>query len=109
MAALILYVLAALIRLAYFNVVEEELQFKAKRQRKEYEGLPVTTVALLFPLLYILHDFIDFSFVSGYGIALVVIACAFVLKFRVRKFGFQGMLVLAILGIMELILLLAGV
>ena len=42
------YVLAALIRLAYYNVTEEELQSKDEK-RKYYEGLPVTSVALIVP------------------------------------------------------------
>ena len=44
-------VLCALVRLAYFNVMEEERQEQETGSRKWYLGLPVTTIALLC-LLY---------------------------------------------------------
>lgn len=44
-----LYVLAALIRLAWFNVDEEERQDADNGQREMYLGLPVTTSALFLP------------------------------------------------------------
>ena len=43
-----LYVLAALIRLAWFNVDEEERYDTDNGQREMYLGLPVTTAALFF-------------------------------------------------------------
>ena len=44
------YVLAALIRLAYYNVTEDEL-LEEGSGRDAYEGLPVTTATIMFPLL----------------------------------------------------------
>lgn len=44
-----LYVLAALVRLAWFNVDEEERQDTDNGQREMYLGLPVTTAALFLP------------------------------------------------------------
>ena len=46
-----LYVLCALIRLAWFNVDEEERQDATDSQRELYRGLPVTTSALFLPTL----------------------------------------------------------
>ena len=43
----ILYVLAAVIRLAYFNVTEETRQQQTTEKRKYYQGLPVTTSAFI--------------------------------------------------------------
>ena len=50
-AVLVLYILAALIRLAYFNVTEEERQRTEGGTRKVYTGLPVTSAALIFPIV----------------------------------------------------------
>lgn len=50
-----IYVLTALIRLAYFNVIEVELQNKNEK-RKYCEGLPVTSVALIIPFIYSICD-----------------------------------------------------
>ncbi len=47
-----LFVLAGLIRLAYFNVTEEQRQKETDETRKSYSGLPITASALIFPLFY---------------------------------------------------------
>ena len=46
------YVLAGLIRLAYFNVTEEQRQKETDECRKTYSGLPITSAALIFPIFY---------------------------------------------------------
>ena len=51
----VLYVLAAMIRLAYFNVMEEEDQNRDESGAKIYTGLPVTSAALIFPAVLLLH------------------------------------------------------
>lgn len=53
-AALCVFTLAGLIRLAYFNVTEEERQQTEGGGRKYYLGLPITASALVFPLFYLL-------------------------------------------------------
>lgn len=52
--ALCVFTLAGLIRLAYFNVTEEERQQTEGGGRKYYLGLPITASALAFPLFYLL-------------------------------------------------------
>ena len=47
-----LYVLAGLIRLAYFNVTEELRQKETESCRKSYSGLPITSAALIFPIFF---------------------------------------------------------
>ena len=49
------YVLAALIRLAYFNVSEEDRQKETTECRRSYEGLPVTCCSFILPMVYLLH------------------------------------------------------
>ena len=48
----VMIVLCAVIRLGYFNVMEEERQRSTAENRKEYEGMPVTSVAMILPLIY---------------------------------------------------------
>lgn len=50
-AILLFYVLAGLIRLAWFNVSEEVRQDETEEKRKYYQGLPITSMAVLLPLL----------------------------------------------------------
>lgn len=46
------FVLAGLIRLAYFNVTEELRQQETDECRKSYTGLPITASALIFPTFF---------------------------------------------------------
>ena len=51
---LVLYGLAGLVRLAHFNVVEEKRQEQTDTDKKYYQGLPITSMAIALPLLYVL-------------------------------------------------------
>lgn len=103
---LVLYVLAALIRLAYFNVTEEERQEQTAEVRKEYLGLPVTSAALIIPLIYIFVLFLKDKFYLVYGATLLIVAIAFISKFKIKKLKLKGMLAVLIIGIIELAILL---
>jgi len=102
---LILYMLAALIRLAYFNVMEDARQEESTECRKSYEGLPVTSVALILPLLYPLITLLGQLTYLAYGALLLVIAVLFLSKIKVTKFKLKGMIALVIFGVLELLLL----
>ena len=81
-----LYCLCAVIRLAFFNVIEEKRQKAEGGCNKTYRGLPVTSISIIFPLVYILHNFIsDSTFIIVLHILLAVIAFLFVLDFSVPK------------------------
>ncbi len=99
------FVLAALIRLAYFNVMEEKRQKKTSETRKEYTGLPVTTDALIFPLVYALRGLFNANFHIFYAFILLLVAFLFLYKFKVVKPKLKGMIIMTIVGIIELLLL----
>lgn len=103
---LVVYVLAALIRLAYFNVTEEERQETTTEVRKEYLGLPVTSSALIIPLTYIFVLFLKDKFYLLYAAVLLVTAIAFISKFKIKKLKLKGMIAVLIIGIIELVILL---
>lgn len=105
---LVLFVLAALIRLAYYNVTEDELQFNEKASRQYYDGLPVTTIALLVPLIYTLRPVMKSGFLLLYVLCLLLTAIAFLTKFKVRKLGMKGMIVAAFCGVVVLAFLIIG-
>lgn len=105
---LVLFVLAALIRLAYYNVTEDELQFNEKTSRQYYDGLPVTTIALLVPLIYTLRPVMKSGFLLLYVLCLLLTAIAFLTKFKVRKLGMKGMIVAAFCGVVVLAFLIIG-
>jgi len=106
--ALVVYVLAALIRLAYYNVTEDEIQFSGNTSRKYYDGLPVTTVALIIPLIYALRPVMKSGFLLLYSLSLLAVAVAFLSKVKVRKLGMKGMIAAACCGAIVLACLIIG-
>jgi CDP-diacylglycerol--serine O-phosphatidyltransferase len=93
-----LYVLAALTRLAYFNVTEAELQSKDEK-RKYYEGLPVTTVSIIIPIAYALCLYFAVPISVIYNKLLMVIALAFIVRIKVPKLKLRYMLAVCLLGL----------
>ena len=81
----VLYIICAIIRLAYFNVDEIMRQKNENGSRKTYYGLPVTAAAMLFPLIYGLKDLRGAALLPVYQVALFAGAAAFILKFKIRK------------------------
>jgi len=93
-----IYILAAVIRLAYFNVIEIELQNR-KEKRKYYEGMPVTFVAILIPLVYSLCLSLEIPFSSVYNVMLFLFAIAFVTRVKIRKLRGKQLLVFLLIGL----------
>ena len=104
MPILVMFPLCAVIRLAYFNVAEEIRQKKTEDVRKVYEGLPVTSVALIIPLLYSFSEDIGGKlFPAVYGLAMFLIAIAFITRFKVKKPSMKTMLCFIGVGVVELV------
>ena len=103
-----LFVLAALIRLAYFNVMEEERQKKTDEKMKFYQGLPVTSVCLIFPTIMLIQYIVGKSFDISpyYVVALLITAILFVSKIHIKKPGMKGILIMVGIGTVEFILIL---
>lgn len=104
--SVLFYVNAALIRLAYFNVLEIERQQKDPNAEKCYVGLPVTMAALIFPAIMLLHFLVPKDFTIIYFIALSVTGLLFLGRFKIRKPGWKGISVLLVIGFVEFILVL---
>ena len=92
----VVFVLCALVRLAYFDVTEE-LMIKAGEKRKAFEGLPVTNVAIGIPVFFLIATiFLDKSPLAMELImagAYLLIAVLFVVRFRMPKAGVRGLLI----------------
>lgn len=81
-----LYSLCALIRLAFFNVLETKRQQVEEGCNKFYRGLPVTSISIIFPLVYLLRSvFAEAVFTGILQGMLIVVAFLFVLDFKVPK------------------------
>ena len=85
----------AVIRLAFFNVMEEKRQKEEGGCTKSYRGLPVTSVSILLPLVYWLHLLMSQqAFTILLHVFLGGIGFLFVLDFPLRKPGLKGILML---------------
>lgn len=102
---LVLYILAAMIRLAYFNVDEEQRRRTEGGVRKYYTGLPVTSAALIFPTVLMFHYITPFDITPVYfGVAMLV-GFLFLSKIQIRKPGIRGILMLVGVGVIEFLIL----
>ena len=103
------YVLAALIRLAYFNATSDMRQEEAEKTGVTYYiGLPVTSSALVFPLVMLVHFACKWDLTIIYFLVMLVLAMAFVMNVKVRKPGKAGLAVMIIIGLVELIAIIAA-
>ncbi|MDD7537552.1 MAG: CDP-alcohol phosphatidyltransferase family protein [Oscillospiraceae bacterium] len=103
------FTLCALIRLAYFNVMEEERQEGTSEVRKFYLGVPVTSASFIIPAYYLLSLYGGLTDYIVYAIGLFVLGVAFIAPVRVTKPGLKGILFMGLLGIAELVLFLLSV
>lgn len=81
------YGTASVIRLGYFNVMEEKRQQETSEARKYYEGLPITTMAIILPILYLLKPCMAGYFVLILHIAMLVVGFLLILRFQLKKPG----------------------
>ena len=101
-----IFVLCALIRLAYFDVTEEiRMEDENCGKRKFYEGLPVTNVGFILPIFYLIATmFVPQSL--GWSLTMIIgylfLAIAFVTPFKVKKIGVKGIVIL--MGVIGVIL-----
>lgn len=103
---LMIYVLMAMIRLAYFNVQEEKRQKEEGGVRKYYDGLPVTSAALIFPAITLFQFLTPGDMTLLYFIGMAVTGCLFVSKIKIRKPTIKGILICIAIGAVEFAILL---
>ena len=98
---LIFYLLAALIRLAYYNVTEVERQKQETGSRSYFVGLPVTSSSVVFPMVFMISKIFSLELAIVYFITMIIVGFAFILKFSVKEPQWKGLLIIALLGMVE--------
>lgn len=82
----IFFILAAVIRLAYYNVTEEERQQTESGDREYFEGMPVTLVAVIVPILFLFRNVLrEDVFANVYLVMTFCVACAFISSVKIKK------------------------
>ena len=86
LVCIFLYCMCAVIRLAFFNVLEGNRQKTESGCNRFYRGLPVTSISMIFPLVYCVKGLVSPGvFALILHVMLVLVAFLFVLDFSVRK------------------------
>lgn len=98
------YVLCALIRLAYFNVDEQNRQRESTASREIYYGMPVTLSALFLPFLYGLLCLFSRRSNVSLAVLLFVMAVLFLMPFPLKKPKIVGKLCVLLCGVAEILL-----
>ena len=76
-----LYVLCGLIRLAYFNA----LNITKTNEKGYFRGVPITTIAFIYPFIYLLKFICYDVFEIASLITLAILGFLFILNIRVKK------------------------
>lgn len=84
-AILIFYGLAGVIRLGFFNVMEEKRQEETEDARKYYQGLPITSMAVVLPLVFVFSPLFHQYFLIVLHILVLVVGLLFITNFKFRK------------------------
>lgn len=82
---LCLYCVASVIRLGYFNVMEEKRQNETSELRQYYQGLPITSMAIILPFIYLLRKDCGANFLLVIHVAVVVVGVLFISDIKVKK------------------------
>lgn len=88
---MVFFVICGMIRLAYYNVLEEHRQETGGKSG--FVGVPITTSSMTLPLIYILSFFISKGFEYIFAGYLVILAFLFVLKIRLPKPSVKGSII----------------
>ena len=97
------FVLCALIRLAFFNVMEEERQGQTTEKRKSYLGVPVTTIAILLPMVYLAYNYRFCKNRILFPALLVFTGIGYLSPVEIKKPGTRGKIALLLLGMLEVV------
>ena len=95
------YCLCAVIRLAFFNVLEAKRQKTEGGSNKVYRGLPVTSISCILPMAFWLQFLMsDMAFLILLHVLLAVVGFLFILDFKLPKPSLkQILMMIAAMGV----------
>ena len=102
----IIYGLAAVIRLAYFNT----LDICNKSEKGYFIGAPITTISIIYPIVYLIcffNKFEHFPIISS--IFFIIVGISFIYRIKIKKLDDKGKVILSVLGILLIIAVLAKI
>lgn len=101
-----IYCVNSVIRLAYFNVMEEKNRLVTEEGEKYYKGLPITSMAVVLPLIFMVQFFLpDYIFRICLYLALFIVGMLFIIDFRFKKPKNSTLAILVIIVSIALIIM----
>ena len=92
--------LCAVIRLAFFNVLEGKRQQSEGGSTKTYHGLPVTSIAFILPLTYVFSFFVEpQTFKLLLHVVMTATGFLYILDFPLRKPSLKTLLIMIAVAI----------
>ena len=86
MLLLFFYCTAGVIRLAFFNVLEAKHQKSEGGSNKVYRGLPITSISMIFPLVWLLRPLLSAdAFLLVLHLMLGIVGFLFILDIPIKK------------------------
>lgn len=82
---LVFFGIASVTRLAHFNVKAETHQEETSENIKYYEGLPITSIAIALPVIYIFKPLLADNFYILVHITVLLVGVLFITKFKLSK------------------------
>lgn len=80
------YSVCSVIRLAFFNVLETNRQRVEDGANKYYRGLPITTMSIVLPIIFLLNFYIsEHMFHYVLVVTFLVVGTLFIVNFKLRK------------------------
>ena len=98
-----LFCICGVIRLAYYNVLEGERQSSSPEKSAGYIGVPITTSALMVPLLMCFRNLLGEHLAMVYSVLLLVMGICYIAPLHIKKPGKIGCAVMILIGIAVLI------
>ena len=93
------FALAGLIRLAYYNVLEDERQNHNPEKEKNFVGLPITASAMAMPLACVLQHFIDKDSTYIYLIMMIICGVGYLTPVEIKNPNMKTKMFLTVIGI----------
>lgn len=101
----IVFTLTALIRLGYFNVMEQERQKETTEKREYYQGLPVTSIAGYLPFVFMFRNILGDNFVYVLNAFTILIGFLFIYDFKMKKPHGKSLIYISVVGVGMVVIL----
>lgn len=111
MVILTLYGLAGLIRLGYFNVMETKRQTQTEEARKYYQGLPITSMAIALPILFVVSPLFPSheALLLALHVLVAAVGILFITNFKLRKpSAIEVVLIVAVVALAVAVIVFIG-